>query len=76
MHKILLILILLPFVSEAQIKPAPQTNTPLLISIVSDTINGGNYKAVFFEYDQLKRVTAITDMLYETKESSQGKTVL
>ncbi|MEQ1624212.1 MAG: hypothetical protein ABL870_05930 [Sediminibacterium sp.] len=37
-------------------------------------MNGGNYKAVFFEYDQLKRVTAITDMLYETKESPNGKT--
>lgn len=73
MQKILLILLLLPFVSQAQNKSAAQNNTPLLLSIVSDTINGGNYKAVFFEYDQLKRVTTITDMLYETKESPKGK---
>ncbi len=74
MMNFLLLLILLPVVSKAQIKPNPQTSTPLLLSIVSDTINGGNYKAVFFEYDQLKRVTNITDMLYETKESPNGKT--
>jgi hypothetical protein len=74
MQKFLLLLSLLPFVSVAQNKPAPQTNTPLLISIVSDTVNGGNYKVVYFQYDQLKRVTAITDMLYETKESPNGKT--
>ena len=73
MLKFLLLLSLLPFVSQAQNKPASQTNTPLLISIVSDTVNGGNYKVVYFQYDQLKRVTDITDMLYETKESSQGK---
>lgn len=73
MQKILLILFLLPFVSQAQNKLAPQTNTPLLLSIVSDTLKEGNYKAVLFEYDQLKRVTTITDMLYETKESPQGK---
>jgi hypothetical protein len=73
MLKFLLILSLLPFVSQAQIKSASQTNTPLLVSIVSDTVKG-NYKAVFFEYDQLKRVTAITDMRYETKESPNGKT--
>lgn len=73
MLKFLLLLSLLPFVSQAQNKPASQTNIPLLISIVSDTVNGGNYKVVYFQYDQLKRVTDITDMLFETKESSQGK---
>ncbi|OYU56944.1 MAG: hypothetical protein CFE25_06900 [Chitinophagaceae bacterium BSSC1] len=59
MQKILLILLLFPFVSTAQINTTSNKTIPLLESITSDTING-TCKAIVFEYDQLKRVSRIS----------------
>ena len=73
MQKFLLLLSLVPFFCAAQMKSLPETNTPLLVSIVSDTVNG-KYKTIFFQYDQLKRVTAISLMLYEIKKTANGIT--
>lgn len=72
MHKFLLLFSLIPFITNTQVKPLPANKAPLLISIVSDTVNRGNYKAVFFEYDALKRVSAISWMIYETKHLPNG----
>lgn len=72
MQKFLLLFSLISFIATAQVKPLPENKAPLLISIVSDTVNGGNYKAVFFEYDALKRVSDISWMVYETKNLPNG----
>lgn len=71
MHKILLILLLLPIVSTAQIKSASNKTNPLLESITSDTING-TCKAIVFEYDQLKRVSLISVKEISIKKGSES----
>ncbi len=70
MQKILLILLLLPFVSTAQTKSASNKTIPLLESITSDTING-TCKAIVFEYDQLKRVSRISVKEISIKKGSE-----
>jgi hypothetical protein len=71
MQKILLILLLFPFVSAAQIKSASNKTIPLLESITSDTING-TCKAIVFEYDQLKRVSRISVKEISIKKESES----
>ncbi len=75
MQKILLIILLLPFVSTAQIKSASNKTIPLLESITSDTING-TCKTIVFEYDQLKRVSRISVKEMKIKKGSKSEETL
>lgn len=59
MQKFLLLIGLIPFISNAQIKPTSNNTIPLIESITSDTVKG-SCKKIVFEYDQLQRVSSIS----------------
>jgi hypothetical protein len=73
MQKFILLLCLLPLISFAQRKPSSKKAAPLIESITSDTVKG-KYKAFVFEYDQLKRVSSITEKENEIKKGPENKT--
>lgn len=67
MQKFLLLIGLIPFISNAQVKPASNNTIPLIESITSDTVKG-SCKKIVFEYDQLKRVSSISIKKIEIKK--------
>lgn len=73
MQKFLLLFSLIPFITAAQLKPSSKKAAPLIESITSDTVKG-KYKAFVFEYDQLKRVSSITEKENEIKKGPENKT--
>lgn len=73
MQKFLLLFSLIPFIATAQLKPSSKKAAPLIESITSDTVKG-KYKAFVFEYDQLKRVSSITEKVNEIKKGPENKT--
>ncbi len=73
MQKFLLLFSLIPFITAAQVKHSSKKAAPLIESITSDTVKG-KYKAFVFEYDQLKRVSSITEKENEIKKGLKNKT--
>ncbi|OYZ48243.1 MAG: hypothetical protein B7Y15_12370, partial [Bacteroidetes bacterium 24-39-8] len=73
MQKFLLLIGLIPFISNAQVKPSSKKAAPLIESITSDTVKG-KCTAFVFEYDQLKRVSSITEKEIEIKKGPENKT--
>jgi hypothetical protein len=73
MQNFLLLLLLLPIICSAQLKPSSKKAAPLIESITSDTVKG-KFKAFVFEYDQLKRVSSITKKENEIKKEPENKT--
>lgn len=71
MQKFLLLIGLIPFISNAQVKPSSNNTIPLIESITSDTVKG-SCKKIVFEYDQLKRVSSISVKKIEIKKGSES----
>jgi hypothetical protein len=69
MQKFLLLIGLIPFISNAQVKPSSNNTIPLIESITSDTVKG-SCKKIVFEYDQLKRVSSISVKEISIKKES------
>jgi|GEM_PF-2653527 len=69
MQKFLLLIGLIPFISNAQVKPSSNNTIPLIESITSDTVRG-SCKKIVFEYDLLKRVSSISIKGIEIKKGS------
>ena len=70
MKPIIFVIAILPLIVTAQEKVSTKTILPQIESITSDTLNG-ICKAIFFEYDQLKRVSSISVKKIEIKKGSE-----
>ena len=73
MKKIVLIVILMPFISSAQTGLSNNSPLPLIKTVCSDTING-SFKEIIFSYDHFTRVSSIVNRTWNLQKSGALKT--